>query len=153
MKPEFRILRVKQLERQLRPFFAASPVRRPIKGWIRALREIAGITLRDLAALTGKPHQGIASLEKSEIDFAITLKSLSEIAEAMDCKLIYAIVPKAGSVDAFVRERLKRLIAPTIRGVEHSMALEGQATGKVDQRIEEEAERLMKFGKKRKWKS
>ena len=54
MKPEFRKLRVGQLERALRPFLAAKDSPRPQKGWIRAIREATGITLREMATRLGK---------------------------------------------------------------------------------------------------
>ncbi len=153
MKPQFRALRIKQLEKHLQPFFVARSMRRPSRGWIRALREVSGLTLRELATLTGKPHQAISQLEQSETEFSITLKSLNEIAEAMGGKLVYAIVPKEGDVRTFVKERFKRLVAPGVRAVEHSMALENQASGHVEEKIEEEAERLIERGKNRRWKS
>ena len=49
MRPEFRTLRVRQLERALEPFDAAKNSPRPQKGWLRAVREATGISLRDAA--------------------------------------------------------------------------------------------------------
>ena len=58
MKPEFRKLRVKQLERMLQPLITARGVSRPQKGWIRAIREVTGITLREVAQRLGGRQQG-----------------------------------------------------------------------------------------------
>ena len=49
MDLEFRKLRVRQLDRALKPFLAARDSPRPQKGWIRAIREATGITLREMA--------------------------------------------------------------------------------------------------------
>jgi predicted DNA-binding mobile mystery protein A len=150
MKPNFRTMRIRQLDKQLQPFFAARSVQRPFKGWIRALREVAGLTVRELGMRTGKPHQAIAQLEKSEESRGITLKSLEQVAEAMNCKLVYALVPNTDNVDSFVKERYRKLVEPTVRAVEHSMALEGQGTGDIDEKIEAEAQRLIQRGGRRK---
>lgn len=49
MKPEFRTLRLKQLEGALEPFDTAKNSLRPQKGWLRAIREATGISLREMA--------------------------------------------------------------------------------------------------------
>lgn len=113
------------------------------------MREVAGLTSRELGRKVRRPHQGILKLEKSEERLGITLKSLEEIAEGMNCRLVYALVPNTGSVDSFVKERYKELVAPRVRAVGHSMALEGQASGSEEETIEREAERLIERGRRR----
>lgn len=66
---------------------------RPPKGWIRAIRDALGLTVRQLARRMGKTHSVVVRLEGSEAANTITLASLRAAAEAMDCTLIYAIVP------------------------------------------------------------
>src|SRR6266481_5550930 len=148
MKSNFHTLRVKQLEKHLQPFFAAQSAHRPKRGWINAIREVNGLTLRDMAQRTGKHYQAIAQLEKSEVQNSITVKSLMEVAAAMDCELVYALVPKHESLRALVKNRLMRSIAPMVRAVEHSMVLEGQASSDIEAKIEDEAERMLEQGKK-----
>jgi transcriptional regulator with XRE-family HTH domain len=45
-----------------------------------------------------KTPQTVASFEKSEETYRITLQTLRHYAEALDCELVYAIVPKSGSL-------------------------------------------------------
>lgn len=50
---------------------------------------------RYLAKRLNKSTDRIYQLEHMEIDGAVTLKALKEVAEAMGCDLVYAFVPKA----------------------------------------------------------
>lgn len=144
MKPEFRRLRLAQLERVLQPFLAAKYSARPQKGWIRAIREATGVTIRDLAQRLHKAPSVAAHLEGSEAEYRITLGKLREAADALGCHLVYALIPKNGSVLELEEERARTKAAENVRAVEHSMALEDQAVGGVPEKIEEETKRILK---------
>lgn len=149
MRPEFKRLRIKQIDRALEPFAAAKDSPRPQKGWLRAVREATGITLRQMAARLKKAPSLVAKLEKSEAEYRITLGSLREAADALGCQLVYALVPKSGSIQELAEERARTKAAENVRAVEHSMALEDQAVGGVPEKIEEETKRILKqTGKK-----
>lgn len=149
MQPEFRKLRIAQLERALKPFLAAKDTPRPRKGWIRAIREATGITVRDLARRLHRVPSVAAHLEGSEAEYRITLASLRDAADALGCQLVYALVPRSGSIRELAEERARTKAAENVRAVEHSMALEDQAVGGVERKIEEETNRLLKrSGKK-----
>ena len=147
MKPEFRELRLRQLERAMEPFLAAKEWPRPQRGWIRAIREAAGIPLRQISQRLHKSLSLVIYLEKSEADYRITLGNLRDTADALGCELIYALVPKSGSVRDLAEEPARTKAAENVRAVEHSMALEDQAVGGVQEKIEEEAQRILKRGK------
>lgn len=149
MRPEFRRLRIKQIDRALELFAAAKDSPRPQKGWLRAVREATGITVRQMAMRLKKAPTLVAKLEKSEAEYRITLGSLRDAADALGCRLVYAIVPKTGSVQELAEERARTKAAENVRAVEHSMALEDQAVGGVAEKIEEETRRILKrTGKK-----
>jgi predicted DNA-binding mobile mystery protein A len=148
MHPEFRELRIKQLQRSLDPFMAAKDVTRPRLGWLRAIREVSGVTVRQLAFRLGKGRTLVNKLEKSEADYRITLASLREAADALDCQLVYVLVPKRGSVQDLAERSARTEAEENVRSVEHSMALEDQAVGNVKEKIEEETQRLLKRRKK-----
>lgn|SRR5215470_8692553 len=149
MRPEFRRMRTKQLERSLMPFLAARNTLRPRRGWIRAVREVAGISVRDFAKRLNRAPTVAAQLENSEAEYRITLASLRNAAEALGCELVYALVPKNGSVQQLVEERARNSAAENVRAVEHSMALEDQAVGKIEEKIDQETQRLLKRGRKK----
>jgi predicted DNA-binding mobile mystery protein A len=142
MRDEFRDLRLKQLDRTLEPFRAAQKVSRPRKGWLRAIREAVGISASDLARTLGTSRQLPLQLEKAEAEDRITLKSLRTAANALDCDLVYALVPKAGTMEDLIVNRARAQARKQVLGVEHSMALEDQAVGRVDEAVEAETRRL-----------
>lgn len=144
MRLEFRRLRTRQIERALHPFLAAKDLPRPPRGWLRAIREAAGVTLREMAKRLKKSPSLAFSLEKSEAEYRITLGSLREAADALGCQLVYALVPKNASIQELVEERARTRAAENVRAVEHTMALEDQAVGGVENKIEEETRRILK---------
>src|SRR5437016_7726362 len=121
MKPEFRKLRIAQLDRALKPFLAVKDSPRPQKGWIRAIREATGVTLREMAKRLGKVPSLVLYLENSEADYRITLGNLRQAAEALDCQLVYALVPKGGSVQSLSEKRARAKATENVRAVEHTM--------------------------------
>jgi predicted DNA-binding mobile mystery protein A len=81
-------------------------------------------------------------MEKGEAEDRITLKSLRAAANALDCDLVYALVPRADSMQELIENRARSDAKKRVLQVEHSMALENQAVGRIDEAIEEETQRL-----------
>src|ERR1700732_3803625 len=130
MRNEFRNLRLKQLDRPRKPFRAAPKTPPPQKGWLRAIREAAGISASEVARTLKTSRQLPVQLEKAEAEDRITLKSLRAAAHALGCELVYALVPKADTLQDLVEERARAQAKKHVLGVEHSMALEDQAVGR-----------------------
>ncbi len=144
MRREFKDLRVQQLDRAFKPFRAAREVPRPSKGWIRSIREALGVSSGELARRLGTSRQLPLQLEKGEAEDRITLKSLRAAADALDCELVYAVVPRGGSLQEWVEKRARAEARERVHGVEHSMALEKQAVGRIKEAIETETRRLVR---------
>jgi predicted DNA-binding mobile mystery protein A len=143
MRSEFRNLLLHQLDRRLEPYRAARKVLPPAKGWIRAIRQALGVSSGELARRLGTSRQLPLQLEKAEAEDRITLKSLRAMAHALDCELVYALVPRADTLHALAEDRARAEAKQRVLGVEHSMALENQASGGLDQAIEAETRRLL----------
>jgi predicted DNA-binding mobile mystery protein A len=144
MRNEFRNLRLRQLDRSLGPFRMAAKTPRPQKGWLRAIREATGISGAEVARILKTSRQLPIQLEKAEAEDRITLKSLRAAANALGCELVYGLVPKANSLHDLVEERARSQAKKLVMDVEHSMALEDQAVGRVDEAVETETKRLLR---------
>jgi predicted DNA-binding mobile mystery protein A len=144
MRGEFRALRLKQLDRALEPYRTARAVPRPSKGWIRTIRQALGDSSADLARRLGTSRQLPLQLEKGEAEDRITLRSLRAAANALDCDLVYALVPRADNMQELIESRARAEAENRVRGVEHSMALENQAVGRIDEAVEAETRRLVR---------
>src|SRR5450755_849942 len=79
-----------QLQR-LQPI-AAEP--RPPRGWIRAIREALGMSTTELAARMGISQSRIPELERGEVAGSVKLDTLGRAANALDCDLVYVLVPR-----------------------------------------------------------
>jgi transcriptional regulator with XRE-family HTH domain len=62
--------------------------------WVKALREGLRITAAGMAEKLNVGRQIISKYEANESAGTISIKTLSAIAEAFDCKLVYGFVPK-----------------------------------------------------------
>ncbi|MDA0700711.1 MAG: mobile mystery protein A [bacterium] len=113
---------------------------RPPKGWIRAIRDALGLTVRQLARRMGKNHSVVVRLEGSEVADTITLGSLRAAAEAMDCTLVYAIVPNR-PLALTVRQRASAVADAHLARIHHTMRLENQALDRDD--LVDQRERLI----------
>lgn len=147
MKRAFKYLRTRQLDRELGPYRAAAGASRPAKGWLRAIRQAAGMSSRALAERMGSSRQLIAQQEKAEAEERITLASLRRMADALDCDLVYAVVPRAGSLQSSARKREQAQARANVLRAEHTMALEDQAAGGIAQAVAAELQRT--HGKRR----
>jgi predicted DNA-binding mobile mystery protein A len=100
-----------------------------------------GVSAGELGRILGSSRQLPLQLEKAEAGDHITLRSLRKVANALDCDLVYALVPKAGTIRELMENRARREASKHVLRVEHSMALEDQAVGRIDEAVEEEARR------------
>ncbi|MGC1463786.1 MAG: hypothetical protein WA802_16405 [Terracidiphilus sp.] len=86
----------RKLDEEMRPFRQAGRVLSPINGLLRATRTVLRIPVAEIAANAEINRSVLFDLERRELKGAITLRSLSRMAEAMGCKLVYGIVPRYG---------------------------------------------------------
>lgn len=115
------------LERRLASWREMSnPTARPVGGWVRAIREALGMTTEDLAARMHVAQSSVTRLEKSERARTIRLDTLARAAEAMECDLVYALVPRR-PLGEIVSDQAGRRAAEQLRRLGHTMALEQQA--------------------------
>lgn len=126
MKNQFRDLQLQQMDAQLATWKAAQLSARPGSGWVRAIREALGMSAAAFARRLGMSHAGVRKLESAEACDAITLASLRKLAQALDCELQYALVPRT-SLAQQLKDRAQTVAQERMHPVAHSMALEDQA--------------------------
>ena len=107
----------------IRPLLAGG---RPPKGWVRAVRNALGMTTGQLAQRIGVSQSRIPELEQAEASGNITLKSLRRAAEALGCRVVYAIVPDKPLAD-IVRARAELVADRQLSATDRSMPPEDQA--------------------------
>ena len=148
----FKHLKIRQVDSALAPFHEIPQVGRPGTGWIRAIREALGMSIRQLAERMGVSKTTAATLERNEAAETIKLRSLRAVGAALDCDLVYALVPRT-SLEESVRRRA-RLVAERVVGrVSESMDLEDQAipVAERERQVSDLAERLWQEMPKELW--
>lgn len=118
------------IEKKLRPWVALRTDTVPRSGWLKAVRGALGVSTRQLAERVGVEQSNITRLEEREASGKVTLERLAKTAQAMNCKLVYAIVPddRFATLEAIIDERAKELAQQLVRTAEHSMRLEKQGS-------------------------
>lgn len=118
----------------------------PATGWVNAIRTAIGMSMQQLANKLNISKQAVADIEKREKEGAITIKALREVANAMDMDLVYAFVPKDGSLEALVERRAKAIATNIVMRTANTMQLEDQANSKkrLEVAIKERTEAIKK---------
>ncbi len=94
--------------------------------------------MREVAKTLAVTPQAVQKLQISEANEAISLKRLRAAAEAMGCELVYALLPRSGTLTDAVQDAQRQRAAERILAAEHTMVLEDQGAGDVQNRIAEE---------------
>ncbi len=120
-----------RLDERLSAFKPESRFAVPSKGWIRAIRDTLGMSALQLGTRLGMKPQSVADLEKSEAHGTIQLKTLRKAAEALDCTLVYVLIPNSSLEDA-VQTRAREIARKDLARIEHTMDLETQGLSKAE---------------------
>lgn len=115
-----------QIDTYLATYNSAKELPIPPLGWIKYIRNALGMTTQQLAKRLKVNRRRVVKIEEAEIQDAITLKTLKEVAKAMNCILIYAIVPKT-SINQILEEQARKFVKQHLTEIAHHMALESQS--------------------------
>jgi predicted DNA-binding mobile mystery protein A len=99
---------------------------RPHRGWIRAIRDALGMTSNEMAHRMGVIQQNIVQVETNEVNDRIQLGTLRQAANALNCDLVYVLLPRTSLEDAVntqARRKAERILGP----VAHHSRLEDQS--------------------------
>lgn len=118
----------------------------PPTGWIKAIRGALGLTTLQLAKRIGIVPSALASYEKSEANEKITLATLQKAARAMNCKLVYALIPEdpSASLENILEKQALKAAKEVVGKVDYSMRLEAQGLSRaqLDEQITQLAKEL-----------
>ncbi|MDH4319192.1 MAG: mobile mystery protein A [Desulfobulbaceae bacterium] len=125
MVSKYKQIARRQLDKTLSMFAPAKSVPPPVKGWIRAVREALGMTGGQLAQRLKVSQPRVHKLEQGELSGALTLKTMRQVAEALDCTFVYALVPRT-SLEDTVQRQARVVAGARQQRVSHTMLLEAQ---------------------------
>ena len=133
MRAQERASARKQIDKRLNKLRNSDALSRPPRGWIKAIREALGMTTTQFGKRLGVSQSTALGFEKSEVSKGITLETLERAARALDCRLVYALVPSK-PLELLVEGQARELAKKRLRATSHSMALEDQRVDEADER-------------------
>jgi|BarGraIncu00222A_1022003.scaffolds.fasta_scaffold02298_6 predicted DNA-binding mobile mystery protein A len=93
-------------------------------GWVRAIREALQMSAADLGSRMGVSRQAITAMEASERAGTVRMSTLAAAAEAMDCELVWALVPRT-TLQGTVEAQAARIVDAWASQTAQSNLLEG----------------------------
>lgn len=127
-------LRRTQIDEVLNPFQRFRRPWTPAKGWVHEVRTTLGVSTSQLATRMGISQSAVSQLERREAEGTISLNLLSQAADALECELLYVLIPRAGSLTNALEARAREVATATVGRVSHSMGLEDQAVSERERR-------------------
>lgn len=110
------------------------------------MRTALGMNLKKLGEACGLSIPTIAQTESREMEGRVTLGTLRKIAEAMNCELTYAFVPKS-DMKTFIEQKAYEKAKRVLSIADLHMSLENQRVStELEHRIKKLAEKLIERG-------
>ena len=134
-----------QLDNTFAQLSSVKALHPPVKGWLRSIREALGMSGKQLGERLKVSQPRVVQMEKDELSGALTLKTMRQAAEAMDCQFVYAIVPRT-SLEGTVRKQARKVASKRLSRTSHTMLLEDQKVSNDEQQkmLEEKVEDLIR---------
>ena len=138
-------LQFQQLNEKMLQLAGMKHVIIPPIGWIKAIRNGIGMSMEQLGKKLSITKQGVMDIEKREKEGAITIKSMQEIAKAIDMQFVYGFVPDAGSLDQMIEMRALEIAKTIVQRTSTTMKLEDQVNSKerIEKAIKERAAEII----------
>ena len=149
---QFRELLLSQVEEFLVAWRKTELSRTPKGGWVRTIREALGMSTTALARRLGMTPPGARKLERAEVEGTITLNSLRKLADALNCDVRYALVPRK-PLGEILHDRAEEVARAHIDPVAHTMSLEAQGVseGHRDEQIKTWTRMLLSGSRRELW--
>ncbi len=143
----FNKMAIKHAQKRRESLLRVLPSMKVRPGWIKYIRSVLGMTLKELGSLAGLSLPTIAQAEKREAEGKVTIETLNKIANAMECEFVYAFVPKEDIPEMLKKKAMEKAKRSILRADTH-MSLEDQKVqDDLTSRVERLAEKLIEKGK------
>ena len=107
MREKERRLARKRLDVEMRRYRRAGMDKNPTNALLRAVRRVLRVPVAEIAEKMGVCKSVVLDLEAREVKNTVTLRSMSRMAQAMGCKVVYGIVPEGGkTLEELAEQRL-----------------------------------------------
>jgi predicted DNA-binding mobile mystery protein A len=153
MKMTNQLLLVEQLDKKLAVLKPLENFAVPTYGWIYNIRTALKMSLRQLGNRLSISAQSVKEIELREAGGSISLKTLGDVGNALDLKLVYGFIPRHESIDAMIEKRAREIAAEIVQRTSNTMKLEGQENTdeRINKAIENKTWEIKTFSLKALW--
>lgn len=153
MKKNTNKLQLEQLDKKIRVFNRLGSVEQPGEGWIRSVRVALGLSLEQLSKILGIKPQSLIKIEQREMEGAVNLKTLNQIAEVLGLKFVYGFSAPKSSLDKIIKKQAYKVAREIVERTNKSMKLEDQGNSKtrIDKAVKSRAEEIIANREKCLW--
>jgi len=123
--PQNQKLITRQVSKRLEALRTLMNESKGIPSWIDYVRQGLGMSLTQLATKLGIAQSSLSSSVKLEKEGRITINKLKEIADAMECDLVYGFVPRK-KIEDIIRDQAVKKTIQLMDETENQMSLEDQ---------------------------
>lgn len=136
---------IEQLDRKFLTLKSLNQFSSPERGWIFNIRTALKMSLRQLGKRLGISAQSVKEIEQREAEGSLTLRSLSDVAKALDMKLVYAIIPKEETLERMIEKRADKIAREIVLRTSNTMSLEDQKVSdtRIKKAIKEKADEII----------
>ncbi len=151
MKKQTLIL--EQIDRKLVILKKIDDLTIPPSGWIYAIRQALGMSLRQLGNKMKITPQSVKDMEDREKNGTISLNVLKQFGQSLEMKFVYGFIPKHGSLEELIEQRAFELAKDIVSRTSQSMKLEDQEnnSSRIQKAIQEKAVELKQVMPKYLW--
>jgi len=135
-----------QLDQKFIQFQNLSEIAVPPSGWVYAVRTALKMSLRQLGNKLGITPQSTKEIEVREKNGSITLKTLNDVANSLNMKLVYALIPKEGSLQSLLERAAYNAAEKIVMRTSITMKLEDQENSeeRLKKAIKDKADEIMR---------
>jgi predicted DNA-binding mobile mystery protein A len=117
---------LEQIDRKILQLKKLEDLTIPSTGWVYAIRQALGMSLRQMGNKMGITPQSVKEIEEREKNGSISLNVLKQFGNCLDFKLVYGFIPKQESLDGIIEKRATELAKEIVSRTSISMKLEDQ---------------------------
>lgn len=146
-------LLIEQLDKKIELLHKIDKLVIPSEGWVYSIRTAMKMSLRQLGNKVGITAQSIKEIEQREKSQTISLKTLNEVAKALDMKLVYGFIPKEKNIEKIIEKRAYEIAEKIVMRTSKTMQLEAQGNSKtrIQKAIKNRAEEIKREMPKYLW--
>jgi predicted DNA-binding mobile mystery protein A len=96
------------------------------EGWLKTVRKALGMSGTQLAKRLNVTKGRVSQAESAELSGSATLKSMQSMAQAMNCRFVYAVIPEK-EIEKIIKDQATLKAKEQIKAASTQMALEAQS--------------------------